>query len=100
MKLRLQPEGRRNRDPHVWVRSWTGADAGCKRKLLLSKAVSDMQSIQRIKSIDPIAHALYKTWTLERYVPSADVYMGSYNQLTNLIKDTALVWKCSVGQER
>src|SRR5829696_5410016 len=84
MKLRLQTEGRRNRDPRVWLRSWTGADTACKRKLMLSKAVSEMHSIQGLKSIDPIAHALYKTWMLERYDPSADVYMGSYNQLTDL----------------
>jgi hypothetical protein len=65
---------------------------------MLTKAVSEMHSIQGLKSIDPIAHALYKTWMLERYNPSADVYLCSYNQLTDLIKDSAPIWKCGVGQ--
>jgi hypothetical protein len=81
------------RDPRFWLRSWTGADIGCKRKLLLSKAVSEMQSTRGIKSIDPIAHALYKTWVMERYEPTADVHLKSYKQIAELTKDSAPVWK-------
>jgi hypothetical protein len=82
------------RNPRCWLRFWTGADTGSSRKLLVSARL-EAQSIAKIKPIDPIVHALHKTWVIERFEPSADVHFPCYGQIAELTKDTALLWKRS-----
>lgn len=76
-----------------WLHSWKGADIGCKRKLLRSKAVPDFGSSGHINYIDPIAHSLYKTWITDRYVTNKDVALKSYRQMAELTKDSAPIWR-------
>ena len=76
-----------------WLRSWTGADLGSKRKLLRNKASSEALSTRAVRSVDPVVHALYKTWVFRRYTPSVDVSLRSYDRMTDLMQETAPVWQ-------
>jgi len=80
-------------DRLFWLHSWKGADIGCKRKLLRSKAVSDLASSRSIKYIDPMAHSLYKIWFTGLYGTKEDVALKSYRQMAELTKDTAPIWR-------
>lgn len=84
------------RDSSFWLRSWKGADTGCKRQLLRGNALSAVAPFNGVNSIDPVVHALYKTWTIGRNVTSADVALTSYRRVAELERDTAPLWKRAV----